>query len=1101
MSLTNNQLRKQVDTPAWEWCRFAPASSSALSCSCTPDNSTFNEVNGRYIYYLINATNFWRYDTWTDTYEQQSSPLNAPVTASSMRFAGNQGYFGRVISATSTTLTTGLTFGPSAAGFKIRIISGKGAGQERYITSVANPVIADFGAATAGAATSLTDTTKTWTSGLTGTTMNLNKWVGYSVRVILGTGLNQVRKILYSSATVLTIGDVNRHPEDPWCHTTWTAPVAGSLYQIESSEITIDSAWTTTPDNTSRYVIQSGGIWLLSGAATTPFFTMQYYDVLADTWYVKPTLTNMLAAAPTDLCLERKTENASLWEIGLALGTHSTTTLQDTTKNWTTNQWANYYLFIYSGTGKDQISKIASNTSNTLTFATLSTPPDNTSRYEIVGFDAGTLTASNVKTVTDSSKNWATNQWANFAIRILAGKGAGQLRAIASNTANSLTTYIGWNIQPDTTSVYSIQGDSNNLYFVIGGSAEVFLFRNADLDQLSHGRIIELGIASIMCAMLSDENHNIHEQPPIAISGITRSSTTATATTVNSHNLIVGQYVSIHGATGADAAYYDGLFQITSIPSVTTFTYTMSGTPSGSAAGIGTQSTTVVFDASKDHRQTATGGDYPGSTITFASNTPSNINGWYVTGTGIGTTGSEYCRVVSGAGTTTLTLSVANTATPSGIITFNAWAPSATATASSGTSGALTATMSGNTPTYINGWYASGTGIGLGATVISGAGTANLTLSVVNTATVSGTITFSSPWGNRIIYGNYGSVTVTTGLALGQSMQITNNTGNSLTVITAMGSAMANGITRYVIAERECLGASNEGIDNLKVSGLATGGSTTTIVDANAFWTQATGNSGSAQSTTITLGSACPAGCTGWYLTSGTGISVGAQVVSGAGTTTITVSVPNTGAVSGSLTLCAWNTNTFVGKRVKFLTGATGVTQELAITGITATTGTITFGTSTAPINNVTSYSILAAPARGTGCTLQWAYGTSDITKRGKYLYSARGGGVAGIDRMDTNSDDWSLMYYTPMIETLTSGSMYAYDGQDRIYFTKDITNRVYYINLSTYWIHGAGYFPYAAGTAIIGNRMEIYQTVDGLRFLWVNRHSNAECFKQLLFF
>jgi hypothetical protein len=1099
MSLSNNQLRVQVDTPAWEWCRFAPASSGVLSSACTPDNSFFNKINGRYIYYLIAATGFWRYDTWTDTYLQLTSPLNAPVTASSMRFAGSQGYFGRVISATANTIQTGLTFGGSAKGFKIRIISGKGAGQERIITSVADPVVADYGAATAGSTTSLTDANRTWTSGYTGTTLNVNNWVGYTVRVVLGTGLLQMRKILHNTATVLTIGNVSKHAEDPWCHTTWIAPAAGTLYQIESSVLTVDTAWDVQPDNTSRYVIQSGGIWLLSGATANPFFTIQYYDILADVWYVKPTLSNMIAAAPTDMRLERKTENSSLWEMGIATGTHSTTTLQDTTQIWEVNKWADYWVYLYSGTGRNQIAKITSNTSNTLTFSVLTTAPDNTTRYQIMGFDAGTITNANNGTVTDSTKSWTTNQWTNFAIRILAGTGAGQLRTINTNTSNTLTTYMDWNIEPDSTSIYSIQGDTNNLYFAWGGAAEIFLYRNSDFDQLGHGRVLDAGIACTMCAMLSDSNHIIHEQPPISISTITRSTTTATATTVNAHNLRPGQYVSIHGATGTNAQYYDGLFQITTVPSVTTFTYTMSGTPSGSAAGIGSQTTSIIFDASKDYRQTTTGGTSGTNTITFAANTPSNINGWYVSGTGIGTDGSEYCKVISGAGTNTLTLSVNNSGTVSGIIIFNSWCPSVTGNATAGNAGELTITLDTPAPTYINGWYAAGTGIGIGATVTSGADASTLTLSVVNTGAVSGTITFSSPWGNCMVYGNSSAVTLTTGASTGQAMQITTNTGNSLTVLAAMGAAMTAGITRYLITKRDCLGASLNGTTTTYYSGVATGGSTTTLVDANAFWTSASGCSGSAQSTTITLGSACPAHVTGWYVV-GTNVNAGAQVVSGAGTNTITVSVANSGAVGASITLCAWNTNALAGKRIKFLS-STGVAQELTITASTNTTGTITFAAATAPGNNTTSYSIISAPIKGTGCSLEWAPGLSDPNKRGCYLFCARGGGVAGIDRYDFRTDRWTLMHYAPIIETLSTGSMYAYDGGDRLYFTKDATMRVYYLDLITNWIHGAGYYPYSSGTAIIGNRMEILQTEDGLNYLWLNRHSGAECFRQLLFY
>lgn len=57
---------------------------------------------------------------------------------------------------------------------------------------------------------------------------------------------------------------------------------------------------------------------------------------------------------------------------GTATGaTQSTTQFQDTSKSWTVNQWANFYLYETGGTGSGQVITIASNTSNTLTFGTI----------------------------------------------------------------------------------------------------------------------------------------------------------------------------------------------------------------------------------------------------------------------------------------------------------------------------------------------------------------------------------------------------------------------------------------------------------------------------------------------------------------------------------------------------------------------------------------------------------------------------------------------------------------------------------------------------------------------------------------------------------
>ena len=91
---------------------------------------------------------------------------------------------------------------------------------------------------------------------------------------------------------------------------------------------------------------------------------------------------------------------------------------------------------------------------------------------------------------------------------------------------------------------------------------------------------------------------------------------------------------------------------------------------------------------------------------------------------------------------------------------------------------------------------------------------------------------------------------------------------------------------------------------------------------------------------------------------------------------------------------------------------------------------------------------------------------------------------------------------------------MYAYDGKDRIYIQLGITGRILYLDLSTYRIEGAGQMPYVLGStgigaAVNGNRMEVIQTADGLKFLYVMKHTGAalsaggggtEMFRTLLF-
>jgi hypothetical protein len=1115
MTLVSN-LKKAVDLPVWEWTRFSPVAPTAgLSCSCTADNNIINETNGRYIYYLLNATNYWRYDTFADSYMQLASPPQAPLTSSSMRFAGAVGYFNRTISATSTTLRTGLPTSKSVIGFKIRILSGTGAGQERIITDVSEPVIADFGVATAGAVTSLTDTNKNWygsslssdaanTGAYTGSTPNFNGWAGYVLRTIpFGTGPNQVRKIIYNTNQILTIGDPNINSYEPLSNCTWTAPAAGTIYQIESSTITVDSPWDVTPDQTSRFVIRSGGVILLSAAAAAPFHTLQYYCVLTDMWYTLPAVQNLILAAPTENSLERTTENSTIWYRGQA-SSGSTTTLVDLNASWTKNEWVGYEVFVFSGTGKGQVAEVISNTDTTLTFAAQSTAIDSTSRYEIIGFDAGKSTGSNsYNTIVDSGKSWTVDRWKNYAVRIIYGKGTGQMRRILSNNSTTLTLYRGWNIMPDNTSVYSIQGDSETMHISWGGSAQHFQFSTmAGINSMHLGRSRDIGAACILAALRCDSNHNIEDALPIALSSLS-GTTTITATSVQPHCLKVNDYVSIRGVTSAAADQYNvtGLVQVTSVPSTTTFTYTPSSAGTGTYAYLTALGTNNISDASKDFRDNISSATT--TSLTFTRATPSNINGWYVTGTNI-TPGT---RVTDGAGTTTLTIPTQG-GTSTGVVTFSRWGPTTAVTStysSGGGAGVATITLGANTNANITGWYVSGTNIPVDTYVVSGAGTSTITLSRACSGTPSGTITFYPPEiAGKIFVIATAAPAATTGNVTSQIWPAISPVGGTTGFLGGTITTPVAAVSKYIVTDVPIIGANTEGNAAQKYFyGFATGGSTTTLVDSGAFWSTATG-SGSAQSSTITLSAAAPGNVDGWFIT-GTGIATGTRIISGQGTTTLTLSQPTTGSVSGTMTCCAWGpsggTSYLVGKRIRTISG-TGLNQELIITGVTPATGTITFATATAPAAN-SSYTIISTPLKGAGHELSWIYGNSGVHSedRGKYIFIARGGASVGIDKIDLNTDRIVFVHTAPFTETLTTGSYFAYDGYDKLWFTKDATQRIYYLDVNTGYVHGGGTIPYTAGTAQIGNKMEIFQTVDRLNYLWINRHANQEHFRTLLYY
>lgn len=92
------------------------------------------------------------------------------------------------------------------------------------------------------------------------------------------------------------------------------------------------------------------------------------------------------------------------------------------------------------------------------------------------GFVNGTSTGSNSSTTLNTGKTWLLNQWANYQVRIISGTGAGQIRAVASNTTGGVATVsAAWTVTPDATSVYRVEGNDDYLYLL--GNAVVAMYR------------------------------------------------------------------------------------------------------------------------------------------------------------------------------------------------------------------------------------------------------------------------------------------------------------------------------------------------------------------------------------------------------------------------------------------------------------------------------------------------------------------------------------------------------------------------------------------------------------------------------------------------
>jgi len=89
-------------------------------------------------------------------------------------------------------------------------------------------------------------------------------------------------------------------------------------------------------------------------------------------------------------------------------------------------------------------------------------------------FATGTATSATSTTLVQTGKTWTASQWINYQVRITGGTGAGQIRAITANTADTLTVAT-WTTTPDATSQYAIEGNDDFLYLL--GNNAVTLYR------------------------------------------------------------------------------------------------------------------------------------------------------------------------------------------------------------------------------------------------------------------------------------------------------------------------------------------------------------------------------------------------------------------------------------------------------------------------------------------------------------------------------------------------------------------------------------------------------------------------------------------------
>lgn len=171
---------------------------------------------------------------------------------------------------------------------------------------------------------------------------------------------------------------------------------AGKLKTIASNTIGANAVITfegaaeaTAFDNTSQYRLKTPVFYVL-GAGTLASGSFKKYCFATNSW---TTLVN--TGLPASIATDGRLISTPAWiDAGFksfATGTATagaSTTLTNSAKAWTTNQWTNYQIRITAGTGAGQIRTVASNTGTVITVSSAwTTTPDATSQYSLEGND------------------------------------------------------------------------------------------------------------------------------------------------------------------------------------------------------------------------------------------------------------------------------------------------------------------------------------------------------------------------------------------------------------------------------------------------------------------------------------------------------------------------------------------------------------------------------------------------------------------------------------------------------------------------------------------------------------------------------------------
>ena len=379
----------------------------------------------------------------------------------------------------------------------------------------------DTGQATAGAAATITDTSKTWM---------VNEWATRVIEITEGTGKGQFRNIVSNTATVLTVAPA------------WTViPDTSSYYRIGlntgtggggtilDSGISTGGAVGNLVDALKNWDV---GIWegkllkILSGAnegAIRKIISNTATQVNVGVVFGAAIVAGVNYAILDDnACGEDVRRSATSILVPLAKQTEegiatagAANSLTDGAKFWDVNMWAGHYVRIASGTGFNQIRFVASNTLNVLTVITAwAANPDATSKYIIfslptsdagIGIDYGIATNNALANMQDATKFWDVDMYEGKLIKFLTGPAAGCVRRIQGNDINNIYPLNNFSAACGVGSRYVIFDDVGILPDIIQGTP--VLSRLVPLaKQMEEGLVTTAGVGVVT---VTDANKNL----------------------------------------------------------------------------------------------------------------------------------------------------------------------------------------------------------------------------------------------------------------------------------------------------------------------------------------------------------------------------------------------------------------------------------------------------------------------------------------------------------------------------------------------------------------------------------------------------------------